>query len=337
MESFIKFPQQFFDTIPKHNSSLDQFDNTLQLLKYLLRLSIYFNEVEILISTNDWLRARKTLDKSEEQLKKSKHFLVYLPRIKKLSAWVHNVKSEFAESESELNLGLIIAKELKDKKTYSELLLHLGNCYFYQTKYDMALDCYNRANKITLKTKKDNPDDLENLKVHASILNNIGMIYQNKNDLQNALEFLNKSVEINSQISNKDKNIGVVFLNISEILLNQKNYTSSLQYLKKAIKIFNRYNDKLWQAEALLRRGKIYLARNKFSKALTFIKDAIKIKTKVNDNLGVIKGYNILGDLYLKQDLNRKAIRSFTKALETAQLIHHEFYIKKFQEKLETL
>ncbi|MCK4668120.1 tetratricopeptide repeat protein [Candidatus Dependentiae bacterium] len=119
--------------------------------------------------------------------------------------------------------------------------------------------------------------------------------------------------------------------------MNQKNYTSSLQYLKKAIKIFNRYHDKLWQAEALLRRGKIYLARNKFSKALIFIKDCIKIKTKVKDKLGVIKGYDMLGDLYLKQDLNRKAIRSFKKALETAHIIHHEFYIKKFQEKLETL
>ncbi|MCK4668121.1 tetratricopeptide repeat protein [Candidatus Dependentiae bacterium] len=177
MESFIKFPQQFFNNIPKHNSTLDQFDDGLQLLKYLLRLSIYFNEVEILISTNDWLRARKILDKSEEQLKKSKHFLVYLPRIKKLSAWVHNVKSEFSESESELNLGLIIAKELQNKKTYSELLLHLGNCYFYQTKYDKALDCYNQVKEITLKTMKNNPDDLEYLKLHASILNNIGMIY----------------------------------------------------------------------------------------------------------------------------------------------------------------
>ena len=213
----------------------------------------------------------------------------------------------------------------------------MGNCYFYQSKYGKALDCYNQANEIALKITKDNPDDLENLKIYSSILNNIGQIHETRNDLQFALEFLNQSAEIYSQIDKNSKDLGVIFLNISGTLLRQKDYTSSLQYLKKSIKIFNRYHDKLWQAEALLRRGEIYLARNKFSKALTCLKDCIKVKTKVNDKLGVIKGYDKLGDSYLKQGLNKKAIRSFAKALETAQLIHHEFYIKKIQDKLETL
>jgi len=71
------------------------------------------------------------------------------------------------------------------------ILLNLGNAYYSLSQNDKALENYNASLMMT--EKVDKKDVLEG---KASDLGNIGLIYSDKGDLDNALKYLRKALEV---------------------------------------------------------------------------------------------------------------------------------------------
>ena len=71
------------------------------------------------------------------------------------------------------------------------ILLNLGNAYYSLSQNDKALENYNASLRVTEKVGKKTA-----LEGKAAALGNIGLIYSDKGDLDNALKYLKKALKV---------------------------------------------------------------------------------------------------------------------------------------------
>lgn len=138
----------------------------------------------------------------------------------------------------------------------------------------------------------------------------------------------------------------------------RKNYLNSLEYLKKALVVYEQQEDNVYQAgvsndignsfyqlgqldsaqkyfkrslklskvhgisetqaNALSNIGTVYLDQGKFSEALTFLNDGLKIHVENNYKSNILETQNTLGKVYLRLNQPVKAIAYLNNTIESA-------------------
>lgn len=124
---------------------------------------------------------------------------------------------------------------------------------------------------------------------------NMGRSYLDENKLTDALEALNKAIQINPRDLNALSNIAIVYRN-------QKKYKEALEIFKKVLEIDPK------NAKTLFSIGTIHSETGQIEEAINYYKKAIV----VNPHISKIH-YNI-GLLYLKKNNNGLAVKSFQQA-----------------------
>jgi tetratricopeptide (TPR) repeat protein len=113
--------------------------------------------------------------------------------------------------------------------------LALGNSYFVISKYEPALNNYQTALKLF--------KDENNQQGEASDLGNIGLIYSDKGDLDNALKYHSDALVIHREIGYKQGeasdlgNIGLIYKNKGDL-------DNALKYMRQAKVIFEKIGAK---------------------------------------------------------------------------------------------
>ncbi len=163
--------------------------------------------------------------------------------------------------------------------------INLARLYKEIGKLDPALTIYKKA-----------IDEAPN---NSSIYSNMGDIYLEKGQYQDAIEILNKGVKLdNSLLALKTKLAKAYYLN--------KDYEMAKKYYTEVVNT----NENIYQGYYYL--GEIYhkveknieLAINYYEKAVSY-------------NKNYVTAYLSLGDLYLDQDETYKAMAQYLKALES--------------------
>jgi tetratricopeptide (TPR) repeat protein len=117
------------------------------------------------------------------------------------------------------------------------ILLTLGNAYYSLSEFEKALKNYNAVLKLAEKIH----DKEEVLRIKASGLGNIGLVYFRKNKLDTALKYHKDALKIDREIgykqgeANQLGNIGLVYARKGKL-------DTALKYLEKALAIMNRFN-----------------------------------------------------------------------------------------------
>jgi len=228
-----------------------------------------------------------------------------------------------------------IAKETKNSKEYIKALLHMGNVYSQQFKYELAMKTYLEALNIC-----DSIQDSENrvkammdmrnmeraqyyfydaLTIYkkqndgkniAHILSSIALTYWWKGNLNKALDFLFESLKIEKTNFN-DKGISRCYNNIGIVYHEKKDFESALKYLLLALEINQKQKDQWSTAETLNNLGENYISRHEYDKAMVVLFEAQRIAKDLNALVLISDNYLYLSRLYEKTNKYKEAFVNY--------------------------
>jgi len=166
----------------------------------------------------------------------------------------------------------------------------------------------------------DNLGDLNNallyydreleIKRESTALNNIAGIYEEEGNYNKALEYYNKSLQLTSDPSN----IASTYNNIAIVYSHKGDKNKAVEYLKKAIEFAQKAGDYHGTAMYMLNLGNTYTELKNFSEAQYYLQKGLLMIQKLGDKYGEATGYAYFGKLYLAQNKKALSREYFTKA-----------------------
>jgi len=153
-------------------------------------------------------------------------------------------------------------KTKMDDKNRKMWLTEIGKVYYYQGKLGQALSLYKEAFKVAKGRQK------------ASILWKMGEVYEAKGLLDRALEMYNESLELVKGQSDILR-IPVLLAKIGGVYLLQGNYELSKKTLEEALS--RRCGEKHGEAIIYHNLSRLYLSKGELDKAMEYIDKAIDI------------------------------------------------------------
>ncbi|WP_299114859.1 tetratricopeptide repeat protein [uncultured Winogradskyella sp.] len=253
-----------------------------------------------------------------------------IPKVKTLEELFYaNVYNNPKEGEKYARQSRILTKKLDNNEGYGVAIYHIGVSKQLQTQLDSALLYYDEASKF-FKRFNDLPH-------YASTISAIADIERRKGNYKKAIKYTKEAyiiqknandqlrygigvgdlASIYSDMGNKklaiEKSIEALKIldtvkqepwrktdllrQIGRIELSRQNFEESLEYLNKALKVYQDTNDNIWSAYTLTDIGNNYLDSKKYDEAEnTYIKslkiaeeyDLLDTKANLYNNLGVI-------------------------------------------------
>ncbi|VVH64635.1 TPR domain protein, putative component of TonB system, partial [uncultured Gammaproteobacteria bacterium] len=177
------------------------------------------------------------------------------------------------------------------EKTVEEYLLE-GNQDFYKSKFDKAIEAYEKAIKI---------------KPNYEAYYNIGLAYTSSNKFKEAIKAYEKAIEINPDYDTAYYNMGIAYAKLDK-------FKEAIEAFKKVIEIKPDFD------KAYYSMGIAYDILNEFDKALEAYEKAIEIKPDFDE------AYYSMGLAYVKSGKFEKAIGAFKKAIEIKPDFDEAYY-----------
>lgn len=144
-------------------------------------------------------------------------------------------------------------------------------------------------------------DEILFFKKHqGAALNNLGVIYKNMGDLDSALHFNLRSLEIKKEINDK-KGIANSYINLGGIYHTQGNLVKALDFYFKCLTIREEIGDEKGVANLMINIGAIYHYQDDYTNALRYYEKSLRLKEELGDILGVGAAYSNIGTVYLEQ------------------------------------
>lgn len=139
---------------------------------------------------------------------------------------------------------------------------------------------------------------LEEKRGMSKVLNNLGILYEKKNDFEKALEYFFNSLELKKQIGNII-DIARTLHNIGKTYVSMGEFTKALKYLEQSLSLKEKIGNLSSIALTLNEIGVIYLMRGELDSAENTFKRIYKIRRKLGCsnlatpmiNLGLINRY----------------------------------------------
>jgi signal transduction histidine kinase len=169
-------------------------------------------------------------------------------------------------------------------------------------------------------------------------LNNIGLIYFETEDYENALTYLNQSLEQRRRSGDKWGEAGSLD-NIGVCYLKMRHYEKAIDFCARSLNISTSVGDQKGQGNSLFHLGNIYEHSGQYDKALDHYEEALQIRSHVSDKKGEAEISLFLAELYAKEKFSRydidKAIGLMNnvlllgnelKANDLLSKIHYGFY-----------
>jgi len=224
------------------------------------------------------------------------------------NASAHHCLSLAYATVGELKLALEHAKKaerLTSKKT--DLLLiynQIGLINDLMGDSDNALMYYNKSLNLA--------KDLGSRDMQALLLNNIGLIYFGRGELNKALSSFEDALrlEINEIAKAQTYN------NIATIYRTKGDYRRAVEYLQRAIELSERYGKYREASYTKINLGDTYREMKDYEKAEKYLLEGLEGVKKVGDKLSEAVGYIFLGWLYKDKKDYEKAERYLLDGLK---------------------
>ncbi|MEM6965146.1 MAG: tetratricopeptide repeat protein [Bacteroidota bacterium] len=194
--------------------------------------------------------------------------------------------------------ALLLSQTKNDSINLANSYYNLGSIFFYQTRYEQALEYYEKAKEIC---------DLLGLDQFIySSLAALGSVYEKLGDQEKSLEYNQRSLALAKKL-NYETGIGYSLANIGANYLSQGKYQEAEDALKRAIQIKQDKGDTYGMVGNQIDLSKIYLSWQKPKMALPVLKEALKGAVKVNSKSRKSSIYKNLAEVHEKLNQPRKA------------------------------
>ncbi|MDC6388388.1 tetratricopeptide repeat protein [Maribacter sp. PR1] len=256
-------------------------ENKLDTLAALYNKAIYSNPKEALVY------ARKRLKMADSaNLKK------YIMDSYHLLGSNHNYLGNMDSSLFYHTKTKELAIELHDDKTLAMALSDIGNHYGLLGEYDNSFQTYEEA--IELFKKVGDPIK------YGVTTGHLGTIHMNKGNYSIAQLKFSEALKILDTLETEPYMEADILRKIGHIQYNLKNYEASIEYYKKALKVYLETDDNVFAAEAYIDIGTSYLEMNNKELAISNFIKSIDISEKFDLEGTAAIGYTNLGGAYVK-------------------------------------
>jgi len=176
----------------------------------------------------------------------------------------------------------------KTKIRMSACYNDIGNVYWNQGKYKLAVEFFQKALKIN--------EDINNKKGIAAALGNIGLVHWNQESYDLAVDYFLKALEIYESLSISDdkvialsgkRGISRCYGNIGVIHEEQGNYDQSIEYYQKALEIFIELDDNASVSICYMNIGLVHSDLGNYETAIEFYEKSISISEEIGDKSGL--------------------------------------------------
>jgi signal transduction histidine kinase len=201
------------------------------------------------------------------------------------------------------------AYQLAKKHDYTlgiarEGLMKAWYWHYKNYDHDSALYYYQEAYSYYQKLKN-------NEKI-CKTLSEIGLLYHNKNDLEQALSYQIKALSIGE--SNKtvsDRLLGNIHYRIANVYVDQQDNSKAIEYYHKALYLYEKAGFKVGIASANIGLGNLYEATERVVQSIQFKEKALKNYTELKDTSMIVVCLVNLSNSY-------NALKQYNKSIEIA-------------------
>ncbi len=166
-----------------------------------------------------------------------------------------------------------------------------------------------------LKKQLSKYQQIGNRGVQANILSQIGTIYANLGDNQQALNYYNQALEIQRQVGNPQQ-VASTLNNIGETYLSLGDYQDSLNTYNEARKLQNQIGARSGEAETISEIGTFYEYLGDYQLSLESYQQALAIFRDVGNLLGQAQTLGSIAKIYRIQEKYQLALKSAQEAEE---------------------
>lgn len=205
------------------------------------------------------------------------------------------------------NKALEYYKSTSKADNYWDVWNAIGMVYDGMSIYDEALKYYFMALDVALVSEK-NQSSLINL------YNNIAIVYDNIGNNEKSYQYYMKAFDIAIAIGDKEWE-ALLYNNLTYIELNNKDTTKAVEFLWKAIKIYNTLEIPCTKSYPYEGLGKLYFDLNKIDSAYYYLKLAEEDGEKCQDKYVLSAVYLSLGKINEKRKKHTSALEYFNKSL----------------------
>ncbi len=145
----------------------------------------------------------------------------------------------------------------------------------------------------------------------------IGIIYRTKGLFDKAIKNYIKALKIAEKLKDKELK-GILYVNIGNVLYEQKSYSKASWYYNKSLGIDKELNHRIGVSEGYMCLSRNYLAQKQYKTAMMYSQLALKLATEIKYTNGLAFCYSNIGLIEEGQKLYGDALLSYEKALSYA-------------------
>ncbi|MBO3117198.1 tetratricopeptide repeat-containing sensor histidine kinase [Winogradskyella sp. DF17] len=147
--------------------------------------------------------------------------------------------------------------------------------------------------------------------------NNLAEAYFKTNQIDKALNFNFKALEVRKQINDR---IGVKISTkkIAELYSIRKEHRKAIEYFEKVLALLNPETDQKLRGEILPKLGSEYLEFKEYQKASEVLVEGLRYNRKENNQEGILRSLNAIGKLNLERNKVRLAALQLDEAYNIA-------------------
>jgi tetratricopeptide (TPR) repeat protein len=203
-----------------------------------------------------------------------------------------------------------LAPEIKYPRGHARSLTIIGNSYWYESVFEIALNYY-------LMGARQYESIHDNIGV-GLVYNNIGEVYKKMGDPKKALGFLTTSVELRK---NDLSSHAITLYNIGELYILLNDLPMATRYVEQALSIAIQHNDRRAIGYAYTGLGLILARQKKHREALDYFVRAEKIWKELSEMRLLIQAYQDMADAYRELVMFDQAEKYLSLSMEMASLI----------------
>lgn len=157
----------------------------------------------------------------------------------------------------------------------------------------------------------------------SSAYNNLAEAYFKTNQIDKAIDFSFKALEVRKQINDRD-GIKASTKNIADLFSIRKEHRKAIEYYENVLEILNLETDQDLRGEILPKLGSEYLRFNEYDKASEYLVEGLSYNRKQGNDEGLLRALNAIGNLNLQKRKVKLAELQLNEAYTIAQKIDNK-------------
>ncbi|NRD21075.1 tetratricopeptide repeat-containing sensor histidine kinase [Winogradskyella eckloniae] len=225
-------------------------------------------------------------------------------------ALIYTERNDYFNAIDNYNTSRDLYLKIKDTLGIAKVSNSIGLIEIKRGNYAVGLQ--NSLSAISIFEKQNLNNEL------SAAYNNLAEAYYNTNQIDKAIEFNYKALEVRKLIKDKD-GIKNSTKNIAELYSLLKEHRKAIEYYEKALDILNPKTDHELRGEILPKLGSEYLRFKEYDKASEYLVEGLKYNRKQDNKEGLLRALNAIGNLNLQNKKVKLAEKQLNEAYAIAQ------------------